>query len=255
MPSNSGTAAVFKSSVFFMTLSLVAGFAGCAGSGTNPGPADSRLYESAVSSPIRTEADRLADVRRKPVEFLQFTGVKPGMRVLDIASGGGNTAQLLKLVVGSSGTVWAQVDKPRPVLDKRLEDHPQANFIRVVRPYDDPVPEQATGLDLITLILNYHDIAYMPVDRAKMNQHLFNALKPGGRLVVVDHSARPGSGTADTKTIHRIDEATVRAEVQQAGFKLEKSGDFLRNPADTRDRNANEKGLHSDKFVLRFVKP
>jgi predicted methyltransferase len=125
----------------------------------------------------------------------------------------------------------------------------------VVRPYEDPVPEQAAGLDLVTIILNYHDIAYMPVDRAKMNQRLFSALKPGGHLVVVDHSARSGSGTSDTKSLHRIDEATVRAEFQQAGFKLDKSGDFLRNAADGRDGNSNEQGLHSDKFVLRFIKP
>lgn len=203
MLSHLGIAAVCKSSVLLIAFSLAAGFIGCTAPGTSPGPNESRLYERAVSSPIRTDADRLADVRRRPLEFLQFTGVKPGMRVLDIASGGGNTAQLLALVVGNSGTVWAQVDRSRPNLDKRLEDNPQANIIRVVRPYDDPVPEQETGLDLITIMLNYHDIAYMPVDRAKMNQRLFNALKPGGHLVVVDHSARPGSGTADTKSLHR----------------------------------------------------
>jgi predicted methyltransferase len=229
--------------------------AGCAGPGANHGSDNSRLYELAKSSPVRSDADRLADARRRPIEFLEFAGVKPGMRVLDVAAGGGYTTQLLALVVGNRGTVWAQGAKPQPNLEKRLNDHPQANIIRAVRPFDDPVPDEAAQLDLITLILNYHDIAYLPVDRAKMNQRLFEALKPGGHFVIVDHSARPGSGTADSKTLHRIDEALVLAEVRQAGFQLEKAGDFLRNPADSREKPSSEKGLMSDRFALRLVKP
>ena len=72
------------------------------------------------------------------------------------------------------------------------------------------MPDQAPKLDLITLILNYHDITYLPVDRAKMDERLYGALKPGGHLVVVDHSAKPGTGTSVGKTLHRIDEALVR---------------------------------------------
>jgi predicted methyltransferase len=229
--------------------------AGCAGPGTGNGPHDSRLYEQAVSSPVRTDADRLADARRRPVEFLEFAGVKPGMRVLDVAAGGGYTTQLLALAVGNGGVVWAQGAKAQPNLEKRLNEHPQANIIRAVRPFDDPVPGEAAKLDLITLVLNYHDIANLPIDRAKMNQRLFEALKPGGHFVIVDHSARPGSGTAGSKTLHRIDEATVLAEVRQAGFQLEKIGDFLRNPADSREKPSFEKDLMSDRFALRLVKP
>ena len=229
--------------------------AGCAGPGTGNRSDDSQLYAQAVSSPFRSDADRLADARRRPIEFLQFAGVKPGMRVLDVAAGGGYTTQLLALVVGNGGTVWAQGSKLQPSLDKRLNDHPQANIIRAIRPFDDPVPDEAAKLDLVTLILNYHDIAYLPVDRAKMNQRIFEALKPGGHFVIVDHSARPGSGTADSKTLHRIDEATVMAEVRQAGFQLEKSGDFLRNPADSREKPSAEKDVMSDRFALRLVKP
>lgn len=247
--------AVRKPSTLLLGIWLAYMLAGCAGLDTGHGPDDSRLYAQAMSSPVRMDADRLADARRRPIEFLEFAGVKPGMRVLDVSAGGGYTTQLLALVVGNGGAVWAQVDKPRPNLDKRLNDHPQANITRVVRPFDDPVPDEAAKLDLITLILNYHDIAYLPVDRAKMNQRLFEALKPGGHLVIVDHSAKPGSGTADSKTLHRIDEATVLAEVRQAGFQLEKAGDFLRNPADSREKPSSEKGLMSDRFALRLVKP
>jgi predicted methyltransferase len=80
-------------------------------------------------------------------------------------------------------------------------------------------------------------------------------LKPGGRLVVVDHSGRPGTGITEGKTLHRIDEAVVIAEARQAGFVLEAEGGFLRNPADPRDQTSSDSKIPTDKFALRFVKP
>jgi predicted methyltransferase len=212
-------------------------------------------YKQAIASPIRTDDDRGADAKRKPLEFLQFTNVRPGMRVLDIAAGGGYTTQLLALAVGKNGTVWAQGTQSRQALEQRLASHPQANIVPVIRPFEDPVPDDAAKLDLITIIMNYHDIAYMPVDRAKMNRRLFNALKPGGHLVVMDHSAKTGSGISAAKTLHRIDEKVVADEFRQAGFRLEKSSDFLKNPDDPRDQAFFDMKIPTDKFALRFVKP
>jgi predicted methyltransferase len=151
--------------------------------------------------------------------------------------------------------LWAQSPKPGPTLLKRLEDHPQSDFVIVTQPFDDPVPEGTPKLDLITLVLNYHDITYLPVDRAKMNARLFAALKPGGHFVLIDHSGRSGTGISEGKTLHRIDEAVVLSEVRQAGFVLETEGDFLRNPADTREESSNQPKVPTDKFALRFVKP
>ena len=212
-------------------------------------------YQQAVASPIRTDEDRQADARRKPFEFLQFTGVRPGMRVLDVAAGGGYTTQLLALAVGSNGMVWAQATKSRPALEERLAHHPQANIVPVVRPFDDPIPEGANKLDLITLIMNYHDITYQPVDLTKMNQRLFDALQPGGHLVVLDHSAKPGSGASAAKSLHRIDEKFVVDGLRQAGFQLEKTGDFLKHPDDPREQAFFDMKTPSDQFALRFVKP
>ena len=216
--------------------------------------AAAEIYKQAVASPIRTDEDRSADAKRKPLEFLQFTNMQPGMLALDIAAGGGYTTQLLALVAGSNGKVWAQADKPRG-LEKRLADHPQSNIVQVIRPFEDPVPDDLPKLDLITIIMNYHDIAFMPVDRAKMNLRLFNALKPGGHLVVIDHSAKAGTGVSAAKSLHRIDEAVVLNEFKQAGFKLEQDGDFLRNPSDPRDQAFFKTKIQTDKFALRFVKP
>ncbi len=228
---------------------------GCASAPTDDPRAAATRYQAVIASPVRTDADRRTDAARHPAEFLPFTQVAPGMQVLDVATGGGYTSQLLALAVGPSGTVWAQAQQPGAGITKRLADQPQPNFIVVARPFEDPVPPQATQLDLITIVLNYHDISYLPVDRAKMNQRLYAALKPGGRLVIVDHAARAGTGVADGKTLHRIDEAVVLAEARQAGFVLDAEGTFLRNPADPRDQTSSDSKIPTDKFALRFVKP
>jgi len=236
-------------------IALVSLLGGCASmSAENPGAAADR-YQKVIESPLRTDQDRRMDVSRHPAEFLPFTQAKPGMMVLDVSAGGGFTSQLLALAVAPDGKLWAQTPRPGPTLQKRLADHPQPNFIIVERPIEDPVPPDAPKFDLITIVLNYHDISYLPVDRAKMNARLFAALKPGGHLVVVDHSGRAGTGITAGKTLHRIDEAVVRTELQQAGFVLETEGAFLRNPADTRTESSNEPKVPTDKFALRFVKP
>ena len=212
-------------------------------------------YDAAIASPVRTDQDRRMDASRKPAEFLPFTGVGPGMRVLDVSTGGGYTSQLLALVVGPEGRLYAQSPNPGATVTQRLKDRPQPNFILVARPFEDPVPPDAAPLDLITLVLNYHDIANLPVDRAKMDARLFAALRPGGRLVIVDHAARLGTGTADTRTLHRIDETVVVQEVLKAGFVLDAQADFLRNPADPRDKSSDGSTIPTDRFVLRFAKP
>lgn len=237
------------------SLFVVIGLVWSANGNALPQIDESKLYQQVAASPIRTDDDRQADAARKPAEFLQFANVHPGMLVLDVATGRGYTTQLLALAVGNNGTVWAQADKTRPELVKRLADHPQPNIHPVVRSYEDPVPDDAPKLDLITIILNYHDIAYMPVDRVKLNQHLFSALKQGGHLVIIDHSAKKGEGVTVAKSLHRIEEAVVLDELRQAGFKLEQEGDFLHNPTDPREQAFFNMKMPTDSFALRFVKP
>jgi predicted methyltransferase len=236
-------------------LGLLAGVSGCATIPAEDPKAATERYQKVIASPVRTDQDRRMDAARHPAEFLPFTQARPGMMVLDVAAGAGYTSQLLALAVTPSGTVWAQREQPGAALTKRLADQPQANLIPTYRPFEDPVLPEAPKLDLITIVLNYHDISYLPVDRAKMNQRLFAALKPGGRLVVIDHSGRPGTGISEGKTLHRIDEAVVVAEVRQAGFVLEAEGSFLRNAADPRDQTSSDSKIPTDKFALRFIKP
>jgi predicted methyltransferase len=231
-------------------VSLMSGCASMPGGG--PRTED---YQAAIASPVRTDADRTMDARRHPAQFLAFAQVKPGMKVLDVAAGGGYTTQLLALAVGSGGKVFAQAPNPNATITKRLADQPQANIVLAKRPFDDPVPEDAGALDLVTIVLNYHDITYLPVDRAKMNQRIFAALKPGGRLVVVDHAAAAGTGISAGKTLHRIEQSVVVEEARAAGFILDGEAPFLRNAEDTRLTPSGDMRENSDRFVLRFVKP
>jgi predicted methyltransferase len=238
-----------------LVFGTLAGLTGCATTPAEDSRAAAVRDQNVIANPIRTDQDRRMDAARHPAEFLPFTQVKPGMQVLDVSAGAGYTSQLLALAVGPTGTVWAQTPRPGPALTMRLNDHPQANLVVVERPFEDPVPGDAPKLDLITIVLNYHDITYLPVDRARMNQRLYAALKPGGHLVVIDHSGRAGTGITEGKTLHRIDEAVVRNELQQAGFVLETESDFLRNKADPRDAPSGNSVIPTDKFALRFVKP
>ncbi len=127
----------------------------------------------------------------------------------------------------------------------------------VVRPFADPFPpELAAGkVDLVTLMFNYHDLGHMGIDRAAMNKAVFAALKSGGEYVIADHAGRPGTGISEAGTLHRIEEAFLRQEVEAAGFKLAAEGNFLRNPNDPRDKNTPNPPQPKDEFVLKFVKP
>ena len=237
-----------------LAVALMIALGGCATSPSEDPGAIAQRNKSVIESPLRTDQDRRMDAARHPAELLSFAQVRPGIQVLDVSAGGGYTSELLALAVGPTGTVWAQRQQPGDALTKRLAEHPQANLIVTIRPFEDPVPDQAPKLDLVTLILNYHDITYLPVDRAKMNQRLFAALKSGGRFVVVDHSAKAGADISSGKTLHRIDQAIVVAEVTKAGFVLEAESDFLRDPLDTREESSGDAKIPTDKFALRFVK-
>jgi len=132
-----------------------------------------------------------------------------------------------------------------------------APIVAVAQRFDDPVPAALAegGLDIVTLMFNYHDFGFMGVDRARLNAAVFRGLKRGGLYVLADHAGRPGTGIGESGTLHRIEESFLRREVEAAGFKLLEQGQFLRNANDPRDRNTPEPLQPKDEFVLKFVKP
>jgi predicted methyltransferase len=212
-----------------------------------------------LASPDRRAADRTNDLRRKPDQMLAFIGLRPGMVALDLAAGGGYTTELIARAVGPAGRVYGQSRQPNPAapLAERAKNPAAGNIIPVVQKFEAPVPAEvaSNGLDLVTLMFNYHDLGWIGADRAQMNRAVFAALKPGGMYVIADHSGRPGTGISESNTLHRVEEAFVRKEVEAAGFRLAAEGNFLRNPGDPRDRNEPEPPQPKDEFVLKFVKP
>jgi len=216
-------------------------------------------YAALLAAPDRSDADRQADQRRDPLPFLTFAGVRPGMKVLDMGAGGGYSTELLARAVAPNGVVFGQNpadlgDKGKAAFAARLATPAMKNAVADVAPFDDPVPAGVTDLDLITFLFYYHDTTYMTVDRPAMDKKLFAALKPGGFLVIADHSALPGQGISVAKTLHRIEEPTLRQEVEAAGFRFVAEGNFWRNPGDTHDF-PSYKPMPVDNFVLKFQKP
>jgi predicted methyltransferase len=228
--------------------------------------APSAEQRAVVEAPDRDDEDKKLDGGRHPAEMLAFFDVKPGQKVADLAAGGGYTTEILARAVGPKGVVYSQ--NSQWIVERfaaqpwaaRLAKPVNKNAVRVVRDFEDPLPPEATDLDVVFDVLFYHDTVWLKTDRAKMNAAIFRALKPGGIYAIIDHSGRPGTGTTESDTLHRIEDSVVKKEILAAGFTLPEESDFMRNPADTRDWNASptasgpRRGT-SDRFVLKFVKP
>jgi len=221
---------------------------------------------AAVAAADRSDADRALDAGRFPVETLAFFDIRPGMRVAELGAGGGYTTELLARVVGATGRVYGQ--NPKFILERfaekpwseRLAKPVNAPVVRVDREFDDPLPPEAKDLDAVLIVLFYHDTVWLETDRARMNAAVFASLRSGGIYGVIDHSARPGTGTSEAKSLHRIEESVLVGEIEKAGFKLDAAAEFMRNPADARDWNASPSAAGdrrgtTDRFVLKFRKP
>lgn len=197
----------------------------------------------------------------KVPEVIAFIGVKKGDQVADVVAG--RLTSALAEAVGPKGKVYAvetaEVVKAHPqalTLMKELADK-MPSIVVSSDPVAAPLP---TGLNVVFIRQNYHDLynKFMgPVDVAAFNKNVFNALKPGGVYVILDHVALPGSDLAATELLHRIDPERVKKDVLAAGFKLDKESSILANPADDHAKNVFDPSIrdHTDQFLYRFVKP
>ena len=231
---------------------------------STPAAAPSPAIAAAVADPSRPAADRDRDPERKPAEMLGFAGVAPGMVVVDMLPGGGYFTRLFSNVVGPSGKVIAYV--PDEMLAKypksmngatAVAAEPSHQNVQVEHnPLLAPGPDNVA--DVVWTSQNYHDLHNIPgADLVALNKLIYRSLRPGGVYVVLDHSAPAGSGVATTDTLHRIDEAVVRKEVEAAGFKFDGESKLLANAADPRTAAVFDPSIrgHTDQFILRFRKP
>ncbi len=221
-------------------------------------------YAAVLADPARPEADRARDAARLPEQLLRFADIRPGMRVGDFAMGGGYVTRLLSTAVGPTGRVYAmQPDEfiafsAQYGTDLRTVDAAYANVDGLTGPF--AAPQFPEPLDRIITVQNFHDLYLrpFPADTARRaSAALFAALKPGGTLIVVDHSAVAGSGTSVADSLHRIEQSAVVAELTAAGFVLDGESAIYARPADPRTGNVFSAGIRgqTDQFTLRFRRP
>jgi predicted methyltransferase len=257
------TAAVTNIRGFVLGLAL-------AGAGLFAGPiaraAD--LYDAAVQHAGRTDDDRKRDGLDHPAELLRLAGIKPGMRVADFLAADGYYSELLSYIVGPKGHVllinnpsfdrWANNAWEGRIAHNRL---PNVEHQTV----DPNHLDLGTGsLDAILLVKVYHDLYWVDQDKknwpdvntAAALDALVKALKPGGTLLLIDHSSKPGAGTSAASSLHRIDEAYALHDFEARGLKLVAKSDALRRPDDPRTQVSYKEPIlgKTDRFVLVFRK-
>jgi predicted methyltransferase len=230
--------------------------------------ATASIYSDALENPGRTEADRARDAGRKPAEVLEFFGITRGMDVLDMFSGGGYYTEMLSHIVGPEGSVIAHSNEVYAKFVGEEATNRYANGrlgnVRILMAENDSLELPDGAFDAVMMVLAYHDIYYIDpengwpeINGPGLVAELFEALRPGGILAVVDHSAAAGSSSETGNSLHRIDPQIVIDELESAGFVLEAQSEILRNPEDDHTQHMGTPEIRgkTDRFVMRFRKP
>lgn len=226
------------------------------------------IYQTAVTAADRLPGDYDRDAGRQPSVVLEFFGIGPGQTVLELFSGGGYYTDLLSRVVGPDGKVIAQTNEAYigfagPEYVDRHADGRLGN-VDILMAENNELEVEPASLDVVTIVLGYHDLYYAAPERGwpkfdidKLLAELYEGLKPGGVLGIVDHVAAPGSPRESGGTVHRIDAAAVIEDLEAAGFVLDATSDALRNPDDDYTKSVFDPAVRgkTDRFILRFVKP
>jgi predicted methyltransferase len=219
---------------------------------------------AAVADPARSEKHRKLDESRMPAEILAFTAVKQGETVVDYISGSGYYAELFAQAVGPKGTVYAvnpdSFHKPEdfePILAKRK------NLRLLVAPVA-ALQLAPKSVDTLFTHLNYHDMywesekfKFPRIEVAPVLAGWFQAVRPGGQVVIIDHAGPAGDPRLVADQLHRIDPERVKADMAAAGFVLEAESNVLRRSEDKHELGVFDPSLRgkTDRFVLKFRRP
>jgi predicted methyltransferase len=224
------------------------------------------LYDTALANPARPAKDAQRDAADHPAELLRLAGIKPGMRVADFMAANGYWTEIVSYVVGPQGHVLmlnnAPYDNWSPGWEKRLADNRLPNVEH--RTVDLADMKLGSGtLDAVLMIKVYHDLYWVDpkgdwpkIDVPRTLDQIVRALQPGGVLLLVDHSAKPGTGSSAATPLHRIEESYAKKDFESRGLELVAHSDILRRPDDKRDLLTYEgAGVgKTDRFALVFRK-
>ncbi|WP_341633465.1 class I SAM-dependent methyltransferase [Sphingomonas agri] len=223
---------------------------------------------AAAASASRSPGNVKLDAGRKPVQVLQFLGLRRGMNVLDLFGANAYWAEITSPVVGTKGhvTVWNPTqfysDKTKQAFETFRASHPNVSIVTSAFEAPD-LPRNFA--DLVILNDNYHDnywqnekLKVPRMDPDAFLKAVYSSMKPGGVIGVIDHVANPNPDTrATVEKYHRIDPNVVKADFKRAGFVLVGSSNILRNPADRHDIEVHDPKIagKTDRFVFKFKKP
>lgn len=226
--------------------------------------ATSPLIAATVDLSGRSDNDMAQDTGRKPAQIIEFSGVKPGDKVLDLLAGGGYYSELLSRAVGDKGEVVLQIPKAYlKYAEKDIEQRLANNRLKNVKYLLSEAPSLKLGknkYDSAFLVLGYHDMFFQDVGwdftADVVMPQVVDSLKSGGKLLVIDHNAAKGHGIQDVKTLHRIESTFVQADLEKRGFRLVKSSTLLMNKADDHSQLVFKPELRrkTDRFVMLFEK-
>jgi predicted methyltransferase len=222
--------------------------------------------EQALAKPGRLEADVARDERSQPAAILTLLNLQAGDRVVDIFAGGGYYSELMATLVGEDGEVLLHNNEAyRNFVGKALEERFSGREPGNITRHDREVADLDLGensLDAAIIIMSYHDLYHSAkdwpaIDSADFLGQVYRALKPGGRFLIVDHVAEPGSGKSAAQDLHRIDIEFASRDITANGFELIGGSEVLRNPEDDYSKMVFDPAVrgNTDRFVLLFVKP
>lgn len=231
-----------------------------------PGADAGLAVAAAIDAPDRLLTDRMFDGQRRPGEVLRFFGIRPGMTVLDLYSGGGYYTEILSFLVGPSGRVVAHnnaayLEFAKKDLAARFTPGRLQNVERLVAENNE-LRLPPARFDAVLMSLSWHDVyhedtGWPRIDGPKLLAEIRQSMKPGAVLGVIDHAAVTGAPAEAGDTLHRIDPERLRQDITSGGFVLEAESQVLRNPTDDHTRPVFDPAIRgrTDQVVIRFRKP
>lgn len=221
--------------------------------------------KAALEGELRTDAERERDRNRKPLKTLEFLGITPEMRVLELIPGGGwytkvlaptlrekgelsvslFTSRVKENVIGQAGMDKIKLLEP----DVELSDG-EDNLRTISKEFE----FGDTGFDAVLTFRNMHN--FDPAGRKVINTAVFKALKPGGIYGIVDHTRRHMEPIT-SENRRRADPVEIIKELLDAGFEFEAYSDLHRKPDDELRYEVGRKSVtgNSDRFTFLFKKP